>query len=475
MGSYKEKIILRFTKLADILIFLSSIGIVALAISVSKSGRSVLEFMTIRIQMQNIILLVGMSFIWYFIFWIFKLYEPKRLSSQLNEITDVVKATSLGAAFIWVMGVIFSITVLEGVAVFWFWLFSASMTVFVRISLRWFLRRIVKSGKNIRNVLVIGTNPRARAFAQKITGSRELGYSLVGFVDDFDFAPSTPINLVGKLDDFSKIIIDSIVDEIFVFLPVKSYYDKINEITRLSEEQGITVRFSSDIFNLRIAKSRADNFDEMPITTVYSVPLEGIQTVIKGFMDFLISGICLILFMPAFLLIALAIKLDSRGPVFFVQERIGLNKRRFKLLKFRTMVKEAEAVQAELEDLNEMDGAAFKIKTDPRVTRVGRILRGTSLDELPQLINVLTGDMSLVGPRPLPIRDYNGFDQGWHRRRFSVRPGITCLWQIKGRSSIAFERWMELDMEYIDSWSLWLDIKILLKTIPAVLSGSGAV
>ena len=138
------------------------------------------------------------------------------------------------------------------------------------------------------------------------------------------------------------------------------------------------------------------------------------------------------------------------------------------------MVKDTEQKQAELEDLNECSGAAFKIDNDPRITPIGKILRKTSIDELPQLINVLKGEMSLVGPRPLPVRDYNGFDQDWHRRRFSVRPGITCLWQVDGRSDIPFEKWMELDMEYIDRWSLWLDLKILTKTIPAVLQGSGA-
>jgi lipopolysaccharide/colanic/teichoic acid biosynthesis glycosyltransferase len=166
--------------------------------------------------------------------------------------------------------------------------------------------------------------------------------------------------------------------------------------------------------------------------------------------------------------------LTSAGPVFFVQERVGINKRRFKVLKFRTMVVDAERRQQTLETLNEATGPVFKIRNDPRITPLGKFLRKTSIDELPQLCNVLNGDMSLVGPRPLPVRDYNGFSQDWHRRRFSVRPGITCLWQVNGRSRLPFEKWMELDMEYIDRWSLWLDLKILVKTVPAVLKGSGA-
>ena len=174
-----------------------------------------------------------------------------------------------------------------------------------------------------------------------------------------------------------------------------------------------------------------------------------------------------------FAAIALAIRLASPGPILFVQERVGLNKRRFHLCKFRTMVPDAEAKLTELESRNEVNGPAFKIKQDPRITPIGSFLRKTSLDELPQLINVLRGDMSLVGPRPLPLRDYRGFTEDWHRRRFSVRPGITCLWQVGGRNAIPFERWMELDMQYIDQWSLLLDFKILLRTIPAVLKGSG--
>jgi lipopolysaccharide/colanic/teichoic acid biosynthesis glycosyltransferase len=169
------------------------------------------------------------------------------------------------------------------------------------------------------------------------------------------------------------------------------------------------------------------------------------------------------------------IKFTSPGPVFFSQRRVGLNKRRFNLYKFRTMVVDAEKQMREIEHLNEASGPVFKIKNDPRITPLGRFLRKTSLDELPQLFNVLAGHMSLVGPRPLPVRDYEGFNEDWQRRRFSVKPGITCLWQVQGRSSISFEKWMELDLQYIDKWSLWLDFQILLQTIPAVLRGSGAV
>ena len=191
----------------------------------------------------------------------------------------------------------------------------------------------------------------------------------------------------------------------------------------------------------------------------------------------MVSALAIIILSPVMVLTALLVKLTAPGPIFFVQKRLGRNKRMFEIFKFRTMVVDAEKRLKDLEDQNEADGAVFKIKNDPRITPIGRFLRKTSIDELPQLFNVLKGDMSLVGPRPLQVRDYELFEtfcQDWQRRRFSVRPGITCLWQIKGRSSIPFEKWMELDLQYIRTWSLWLDLEILAKTVPAVLRGSGA-
>ena len=190
---------------------------------------------------------------------------------------------------------------------------------------------------------------------------------------------------------------------------------------------------------------------------------------------FVSSVILLGLGAPLLAIVAVLIKLDSKGPVFFVQERMGYNKRRFSMIKFRTMTIDAEARMEEIEHLNEKNGPIFKIKNDPRITRVGKILRKFSIDELPQLFNVLIGDMSLVGPRPLSIRDALRLEELWQKRRFSVKPGLTCLWQISGRSNLSFEQWVELDLEYIDTWSLQLDWWILLKTVPAVIAARGAV
>jgi exopolysaccharide biosynthesis polyprenyl glycosylphosphotransferase len=225
---------------------------------------------------------------------------------------------------------------------------------------------------------------------------------------------------------------------------------------------------------LRTSNYRVQDLEENSRVLSAAGPDDAIPAIIKRTLDFLVSGALLVIFTPLFLVVAILVKLTSPGPVFFRQIRMGLNKRRFTMYKFRTMVANAEQLQDQLFSMNEMTGPVFKIKKDPRVTSIGKVLRNTSIDELPQLFNVLKGNMSLVGPRAMSFRDYQLFDQDWQRRRFCVKPGITCLWQIRGRNSIPFEKWMELDMQYIDTWSLWLDFKILLQTVPAVLRGTGA-
>jgi exopolysaccharide biosynthesis polyprenyl glycosylphosphotransferase len=230
----------------------------------------------------------------------------------------------------------------------------------------------------------------------------------------------------------------------------------------------------ADVFDVHPARIRLVTLGPIPLLTLEPVAQAESKVLVKRLMDLALVFLMVPLLLPVIGLIALAIKLDSPGPVFFVQERVGFRKRRFRMLKFRTMVEDADRRQGELEHLNQAKGPIFKIANDPRITRLGRLLRRSSLDELPQILHVLTGEMSLVGPRPMSLRDVDLFDQGIQRKRFSVRPGLTCLWQISGRSELPFSKWLELDLDYIEHWSLTLDIKILFKTIPAVLGGEGA-
>jgi exopolysaccharide biosynthesis polyprenyl glycosylphosphotransferase len=276
------------------------------------------------------------------------------------------------------------------------------------------------------------------------------------------------------VDQLNSVIAHHPVDEVLVALPMNKYGPLVETIVRHCEEQGIVVRVRTEIFNLQVARSYLDDLQGVPVMTIQSGPTDGWALVMKRLIDIAGSAVLLLALAPLFAIVMLLIRLDSAGPIFFAQERVGFNKRRFRMLKFRTMVDGSDRQQHILEHLNEVEGPVFKIKNDPRVTRVGGLLRRFSIDELPQLINVLRGDMSLVGPRPLPVRDVERIELQWHKRRFSIRPGITCLWQVNGRSNIGFDDWVRMDLDYIDKWSLGLDLLILMKTIPAVFKGPGA-
>ena len=276
------------------------------------------------------------------------------------------------------------------------------------------------------------------------------------------------------ISELESVIDQEPVDEVFIALPRNKYGLLVENIVHLCEEQGIIVRMQTEMFNLKVAKWQVDLLDGIPMVTIRSGPPDGWQLVAKWWIDRCGSAMLLLVLAPILLIVAALIKLDSPGPVFFRQERVGLYKRRFRLIKFRTMVDGADRQQQVLEHLNEAAGPVFKIRDDPRITRLGKFLRRFSIDELPQLLNVLRGEMSLVGPRPLPVRDVERIAVQWHKRRLSMKPGLTCLWQVNGRSNVSFDHWVHMDLEYIDRWSLGLDLKILLKTIPAVLKGAGA-
>jgi exopolysaccharide biosynthesis polyprenyl glycosylphosphotransferase len=360
-----------------------------------------------------------------------------------------------------------------------FWAISSLSLILCRLVMRELLASVRTHGRNLRHVLIVGTNPRAEAFARTIDGRSELGYQLIGFADQ-EWAGNRHFGKNGKsivsdLDHFSDFLREHVVDEVVIALPMKSLYSQAARIVGECQEQGVTVRALNSLFDFQQGRVYANELDVTHVSTYSANLCEGRPLLFKRLLDILAASALLILLAPMLLIVAMLVKFDSPGPAFFVQERVGRNKRKFRMYKFRTMVANAEKQQLDLEKLNEADGPVFKIKEDPRITRLGKYLRKASIDELPQLLNILKGDMSLVGPRPLPVRDYQGFDQAWLNRRFSVRPGITCLWQVNGRSATTFGRWMELDMQYIDSWSLWLDVKILAKTVPAVFAGRGAV
>jgi exopolysaccharide biosynthesis polyprenyl glycosylphosphotransferase len=478
MTRLRRQLLLKVFTLSDLAIMTVSFALASLVESNLTAHISFGDFLSMRIKLQNIVFFLGLLAIWHGVFASVGLYQSKRLEVRRNEVKDVLTATSIGALLLIVAGALFRIRMITPIFLVSFWLTGSSTTVAYRLLLRPLLAWVRTHGRNLRRILIVGTNERAVRFARSIQNKPELGYELMGFVDEEwpgreEFRASG-YSIVADCEHFPQLLREHVVDEVVLALPMKSCYLQASRIATQSREQGILVHSLTHIFDLGEPHSSAGDFDPDAAMTVSSHRSEGWPSVIKRGLDIVASAAALLILAPLFLIAAILIRWDSPGSIFFAQERIGLNKRRFRMYKFRTMISDAESKQAALEHLNEADGPVFKIKNDPRITRLGTFLRKSSIDELPQLLNVLRGDMSLVGPRPLPIRDYKGFEQDWLRRRFSVRPGITCLWQVNGRSSLSFQKWMELDLHYIDHWSFWLDVKVLAKTIPAVLKGVGA-
>jgi exopolysaccharide biosynthesis polyprenyl glycosylphosphotransferase len=343
--------------------------------------------------------------------------------------------------------------------------------LFLRISSRYVRTR----GFNYRTVLIVGTNSAALKIADSIHGHRFWGYRILGFVvNGHTPAESWPgrYPILGEIKHIPHIIERHVVDDV-IFAVSRRDLDRLEDLFLSLQEQGIRTRFAVNLFPHTQARVELEELDGIPLLSFATGPTSPLPLMAKRLLDVALAALLLVLGLPVVAAIAALIKFTSHGDVLFRQTRCGLNGRIFTLYKFRTMVENAEQRRQDLEHLNEMNGPVFKLKSDPRVTAFGRLLRRFSLDELPQLWNVLRGDMSLVGPRP-PIPEEVARYERWQRRRLSMKPGLTCLWQVSGRNQIDFDRWMQLDLEYIDSWSPLLDLKILLRTIPAVLSGRGA-
>jgi exopolysaccharide biosynthesis polyprenyl glycosylphosphotransferase len=479
VNTAKHRFLVGILKLLNLNFMVMSFGL-ATILHVVREGGGVTpsSFLAMRVRLSNFVVFACLLLMWHLILSLSGQYQSQRLSSRRSLIMDAVKATTLATLLLAAVMTALRITMVTSGFIVAFWVCTSVMVAGGRVFIRSFLESVRARGHNLRHVLILGTNRRASAFANRLVAKPELGYRVLGFVDDpwqgLQEFLHTGYTLCCSFDNLSEYLRRNVVDEVAIYLPLRSFYEHSSQVAALCEHHGILMRFDSDIFNLKVAQSRTDELDGDAHITAYSGSRDGWPSLVKRGLDVTASLVLLVVLSPLLAAVALAIKFASRGPILFLQERVGLNKRRFLIYKFRTMVPNADKMLPDLEGLNEVAGPVFKIKNDPRMTPIGRVLRRTSIDELPQLFNVLQGDMSLVGPRPLPVRDYEGFNEDWQRRRFSIRPGITCLWQVNGRSSISFEKWMQLDLQYIDQWSLWLDFKILALTVPAVLKGSGA-
>jgi exopolysaccharide biosynthesis polyprenyl glycosylphosphotransferase len=483
---FRRQIYIYSFQVVDVILLAVAFSAATLPVLFRRGLPSFAEFLSLKIKLQNFVAFVILAWLWHFVFAVLGLYGSKRRASRRVEALDVFKGTSIctGILITFTLVIGFHMVNAEFVAIFW--AVSTVLVAGTRLTVRTLLRQVRARGRNYRNMLIVGSNVRAIQFAKIVPAHPEWGIHVIGFADDewagVDKLRESGFERVCNFDGLPNFLRRNVVDEVMIALPVRSFHEHASEIAEMCERQGIIVRVLSDLFDLKTptreaAMAAMDDLDDPRMITHYAGPANGWPVLAKRFIDIVLSTAALLILAPALVLTAILIKLTSPGPVFFVQKRVGLNKRVFNIFKFRTMVPDAERKLADLEHLNEVSGPVFKIKSDPRITPIGSFLRKTSIDELPQLLNVVKGDMSLVGPRPLQLRDYELLTQGgpdWQRCRFSVRPGITCLWQVNGRSSIPFEQWMELDQEYVHKWSLWLDMQILAKTIPAVLKGSGA-
>jgi exopolysaccharide biosynthesis polyprenyl glycosylphosphotransferase len=355
-----------------------------------------------------------------------------------------------------------------------------------------FLRYWRRRGRNFRNLVVCGRGIQASRLIRDIARRPELGIRLVGiacFDEPFPRAEiegeafrlrmvdrgfvASPCKLLIGIDRLTTFLSEAAVDEV-LFTDVVSVMRDVEEMVTRCSEQGVRTSIVADLFNMGMFRSELSYFGSVPLVHYQTPPGDGFDLAVKRVFDIVSSAGLLIILAPLFAIIAVAVRSDSAGPILFKQRRVGLNGRIFSLYKFRSMQVDAESQLSALRQENEMQGPAFKLRNDPRVTSVGRLIRRHSLDELPQLWNVLRGDMSLVGPRP-PVPDEVQLYDRKERRRLSMRPGLTCTWQVSGRNDIAdFESWVQLDLEYIDNWSLGLDFSLLVRTVPAVVFGSGA-
>jgi len=417
---------------------------------------------------------------WVTVLWLFGLYRLRARWSARTEVADVARAILVLAVATFVL--LFWLK-LPGVSrLFLLMLFPAQLvlTVASRFVLRWAFATARARGMNSRFILIVGTGHAAEAFADRIEARREMGLHVIGHLaasdgasdsggSDLAFRPRRPI--IGVLDEIESVLHTQIVDEVAICLPA-SQLALVEPITRLCADEGRIVRIPTSESGLTLSGARVEQFDGIRVMSLVYGPDRALALMAKRALDIVLAVLGLVVLSPVFVAVTLVMVIAEGRPVVFRQIRVGLHGRPFSIVKFRTMTTDAEARYEDVVALSDTRGAAFKMKDDPRVTRVGRFLRKTSIDELPQLWNVLLGQMSIVGPRPAPPREVAEYDV-WHRRRLSMKPGITGLWQVEARFDEEFDRRARLDLTYIDRWSIWLDLRIIARTIPALVANPG--
>ncbi len=422
--------------------------------------------------------------IWHFLILLFimwnllyfnKVYISYRGKPIKKVVFNVVKANFQGLLLVTFILFFLQEFLIHRTLILLFFIIATGMLICEKIILYKYMSYIRKLNKNIKYALIIGTGNKARNLIKLFHGNPGIGRRIVGFLDNDPAKTGKEIDgvpIIGQSKDLLSILFNFVVDEVFIAISLE-HIKLIREMIKQCEQFGINAKILLHIYKPAKASFYIDELLDTTFITFTTLPLKVHQLFFKTFIDYFLSFFVLLFFVPIVPLLILLIKIDSKGPAFYKQERSGRNGRRFVMYKFRTMIEEAESQRFDLEQHNEMEGPVFKIKNDFRITRIGKILRKTSVDEIPQFFNVLKGEMSIVGPRPLPVYESEKITNT-ARKRLSMKPGITGLWQVSGRNEVDFDKWMGLDLRYIENWSLWLDIKIILKTLLILLSRKGA-
>jgi exopolysaccharide biosynthesis polyprenyl glycosylphosphotransferase len=463
----KETALRRFLILADS-------AVIALAYVFAFLLRGLVKEENITLSKFFVALAIAVPY-WCLTLYANGIYLSMRTRSYLEILWALVKSAAMTFLMLGTFIFLFKLTFMSRL---FFVLFTGLSFLFIwmeKTAIFMSAHYVRRQGLSTRRLLIVGTGKRALEFLKRIDNHPEWGFEILGAIDD---EPSRGIRKVGRLsvigtlDDIPQIFHKDAIDEVIFVVP-RSRLNALQGAIDDCETEGVVVTVAVDLFDTKLARASVTELDGVPLLHFKTTRAKEWELLVKRLFDFAASGAGILILSPLFLILAILIKVSSRGPVFFKQARLGLSGRKFTLYKFRTMRLGAQDVLSNVDDLNAMTTPEFRDKKTRWITPVGRFMRKFSLDELPQLINVFVGHMSIVGPRPTVPDEVDKY-KDWHRRRFSMKPGITCLWQVNGRNNVPFEDWMKLDLEYLDNWSLWLDTKILMKTVPVVLFGIGA-
>lgn len=422
---------------------------------------------------DHLILAVIIIPVWFFLLEMFKLGRMGRIQKIGSYLKEYLIVTLIGTLILYLIFHLFDLYSFSGVFLLKFAILNFFVLGVQKIIGRFVLRSFRKRGYNTRILLIIA-DESGISFIRQIIESDDWGYRIWGIITDSEKVKNEfgdDYIIYPENENLAHILDEKVIDEVY-FCKQDFNTSEIRKLVNDCQEIGVAFHLHNKVLAINGMKPKLSFLNSQFFLSFKNTPENYIALNIKGAIDFFMAGIALILISPVLLIIGILIKLEDGGPVLFKQVRVGKHGRLFKCLKFRTMVVDAENLKSKLMALNEQDGPVFKIKNDPRITRIGKFLRKTSLDELPQFVNVLFGDMSVVGPRPPVPSEVKQYQRGLNRR-LSVNPGITCTWQVSGRNNIPFDKWMEMDMEYIDNWSLTLDFIIILKTFKVIFKSDG--